>query len=278
VSLDDLARALGPAASLRAGEPLARHTALRTGGPCDAWAVVHREEALGPLLAGLRDLGLAWQALGAGTRTVVRDGGVAGAVIRLGGELARVRVHGEGDVEAGAGAPVAALVAATAGAGHLELAPLTRVAGSVGASVLLDEWRGVTAVRWWHRGQVHEGPVTEARAAGPKAIVLGVRLRLEPGLPGEAWRRVRVALGQPQPLAYEPPRGDQLRDLLDRVALGGVRLREVGIPAAAPELLVNLGRGTARDLDLLHRSARERVRARCGVELTSRIRWAGRAA
>ena len=54
-----------------------------------------------------------------------------------------------------------------------------------------------------------------------------------------------------------------------------MRLRQVAIPELAPELLVNLGEGTAADLSLLHRSAIERVSRVHGIELVSRIKWTG---
>ena len=71
-------------------EPLARHTALRTGGCCDAWVVVHREHALATVIADCNRAGWKWILLGAGTRTVVRDGPVAGVVLRLGTDFARI--------------------------------------------------------------------------------------------------------------------------------------------------------------------------------------------
>jgi hypothetical protein len=50
-------------------------------------------------------------------------------------------------------------------------------------------------------------------------------------------------------------------------------LRDVAIPASAPEVLVNLGEGTAADLQLLHKSALERLAAVHGDELRSRMKW-----
>src|SRR5690606_8547817 len=61
---------------VREGERLARHTAWRTGGPCDAFLLVNRREALPAALELCRARGWSRTVLGAGTRTVVRDGGV----------------------------------------------------------------------------------------------------------------------------------------------------------------------------------------------------------
>jgi UDP-N-acetylenolpyruvoylglucosamine reductase len=63
--------------------------------------------------------------------------------------------------------------------------------------------------------------------------------------------------------------------LLD-ASLGGVRLRQVLIPAVAPEIMVNLGGATAADLALVERSVVDRVKRLQGIELEPRVRWAGR--
>jgi UDP-N-acetylenolpyruvoylglucosamine reductase len=49
----------------------------------------------------------------------------------------------------------------------------------------------------------------------------------------------------------------------------------VAIPAEAPELMVNLGGGTARDLGLLQRSVLDRIQRERGVTLESRMHFRG---
>lgn len=270
-------------ASVRRNEPLSRHLPWRTGGACDVFVVVHRRESLGPALAACRGESLNVTLLGAGTRSAVRDGGLAGAVLRLGTDWASIA---PGETWAvGAAVPVPALVAAAIEAGKSGVEDFAASAGSFGASLLLDEgWDGVVAeARWFWRGATRTGTLDELRKAGKKAIVEGATLRLAAADPATVRKRSLARLKgdvrgvwTPPCSWYEAPKRVGLRDLLERVGLGDVRLRDVLLPAVAPELLVNLGGAPARDLALLHQSAIERVGRETGVVLEKRIGWLGR--
>jgi UDP-N-acetylmuramate dehydrogenase len=266
---------------VRYDEPLSRHTALRTGGPCEAFVVVHAPEALAESLALCREQGWGWTLLGAGTRTVVRDGGLAGAVVRLGEGFATLSRDGC-CWDAGAALPIAALVAATAAAGHAGLEDLSGDPGSLGAALALDDgpdrgWAGVLeAVRYLRRGRMHEGTLPEARV-GRRPVVLGARFRLAEGDPEVIRARIRKRLVASRAWSwFEPPRRAKVRAAIRRASLAGVRLRQVLIPVAAPETMVNLGGGTAADLALLERSVLDRVKRQRGIDLKRRVRWAGR--
>jgi UDP-N-acetylmuramate dehydrogenase len=276
---------------VRYDEPLSRHVAWRTGGPCEVWLVVHRAEALLATLAACRAAGLALTILGAGTRTLVRDGGLAGAVVRLGTGFATARCEGE-RWDVGAAVPLPALVATAAAAGASGIEDLAAIPGTFGASLALDAgpgagWAGIVrSVRFVTRGRAREGTFADLRAAGPRALVLGASLRLSADHSSAVLARVRArragavalrAAWTPASSWYTAPARASLREVLGRAGLGDVRLRAAVIPAAAPELVVNLGGATTRDLMLLHHSAMERVRRECGVELAPRLQEAGRA-
>lgn len=257
----------------RLGEPLSAHTAWRTGGPCDAWLVVHRREGLLPALSWCRDQSLRVTPLGAGTRVVVRDGGLAGAVLRLGADFCSLEASGA-ELEVGAALPLPALLARCARLGLSGVEELARVPGSVGASLVLDEWpqEVLSRVYFVHRGKIRHGTPRQAR----RRLVIGARLVLRPDRPEAVSERLARALHksrQPLPSSWYEGRG--VKKALGKVQLPQVRLRRVAIPDTAPELLVNLGGGTASDLALLHRSALERVRRLAGAELSSRVTWVG---
>jgi len=266
---------------VRADEPLARHTARRTGGACDAFVVVHDPEALPDTLARIREQGWSVSVLGAGTRTVVRDGGIAGAVVRLGTGFAGLH-RDDLHWEVGAAVPVGALVGATVAAGHGGLEGLAGTPGSLGAALALDDgpgdrWSAVLeGVRYLYRGRAREGTLEEARKPR-QPLILGARFRL--GLAGRdaLRRRVGEALAGSRAWSwYAPPRRGDVRAVLRRAELAGVRLREVALPEAAPEAMVNLGGGSAADLALLERSVTDRVARERGVNLKTAVRWAGR--
>ena len=160
------------------------------------------------------------------------------------------------------------------------------VPGTFGASLLHDEgWEPlVESVYVLSRDVRKEVPLDEARKKAP--IVLGARLRLAGDEPAriaarmaEHWRTRRphapgALYRLTHPGTVRKPKED-VRDVLSSVRLPMVRLRQVAVPSLAPELLCNLGAGTAADLHLLHRSALERVAKVRGIELESRIEWIG---
>jgi UDP-N-acetylenolpyruvoylglucosamine reductase len=228
-------------------------------------------------LARVREAGLQRTVLGAGTRTVFRDGGLSGAVLRLGHGFHHIAPVVEGGATAGWWVGAATPVALLAG---LEGAPpvwaaLARAPGSVGASLWCDTgWEPwIAEVKAVSRGGERPHELAELRAKPPgSAIITRVRLRAvgEGGKP--------ACPGRPDPTSvYEVGKGVDLRRELALASLPGVRLRDMGVHAAAPETLVHRGGGTAKDLALLMKSCLERLEQARGVKAEDRLRWLGRA-
>lgn len=267
--------------AVRLGEPLSRHTARRTGGPCDAFVVVHARDALRDALGVIREAGWEWTLLGAGTRTVGRDAGLAGAVVRLGTGFSGIARDGlRWDV--GAAAPMGALVATAVAAGHGGVEDLAGVPGTFGASLALDPGPGrgwadrVERVTFLHRGRVEEGSLEDALRPKHPAI-LGARLLLDLSDADALRVRVRERLAASRAWSwYAPPGRVDVRKVLRKAGVAGVRLRQVALPEAAPESVVNLGGGTSADLALLDRSVKDRVARERGVDLEVAVRFAGR--
>jgi len=259
---------------VRLDEPLARHTAIRTGGRCRAWVVVETVEELADVTADCRAHDWKWSLLGHGTRTVYRDADQPGAVIRLGTSFGTVT----SDWRVGASVAVPALVARAAALGAAGIEHFAATAGSFGASLALDEgWDDVVSdVHALHRGKAVAMSLNDARKG---KVILGATLTLREDRPESVRKRVDKALAATSRSRESPwyavPGKQSLREVFASVLLPRVRLREVAIPSTAPELLVNLGGGTAADLMLLHKSALERVKSTRGIELDSRVLWAG---
>ncbi len=258
---------------VRPQEPLSRHLPLRTGGPCRAWLVVHQPDDLGGALAACKQRGWKWRVLGAGTRTVGRDGPCASAMVRLGTGFGRIDRRADGTWLVGAAVPAPALLSALGTVGVVPPSGLGAVAGSVGASVLLDDTVGweqsVVRVELLRRGRRVWATLAEARGAR-RVVVLAVELA-----PDGRTVPVDVTVRPRSGRFSAGPR--EVRRSLRRVGLPSTRLRGIHIPEVAPEMLVNLGGGTARDLQLLHRSVLERVARLRGLTLESQMQWTGRA-
>jgi UDP-N-acetylmuramate dehydrogenase len=256
-------------------EPLARHLPSRTGGPCHAYAVAHCEEEV---LSLLSDLPGPVMVLGCGTRTLARDGGFGGSVLRLGVDFCGVQAIGDGGLRVGAGTPIAALASLAAELGLSGVEKLCTRAGSVGASLRLDPgWEGlVGAVRFVRRGRICEGSLTAARA--PRAVILSCELNLRSMGMAEVQAKTRNAWRRrpdgPPGAWFEVARGS-VRAVLRASALDAVRVRRAALPRASPETVVNLGGAPSADLALLQRTAEVRVRERTGIKIASRMKWIG---
>jgi UDP-N-acetylenolpyruvoylglucosamine reductase len=275
-------------------EPLHRHTALRTGGPCGALVYAHDDDELGTVVRDARRADWKLRVLGAGTRVVVRDGGLPDTVVvRLAGALERVDVDPDGAWVVGAGALMPAVVAEAARVGHAGLEARATVPGTLGASLLHDGrdgrdqgWDDVVDEVYVLSRDVRRSVAWRELKEG--AVVLGVRLRLRPDAPAAVAERTaaawRAQLPVPPGSRYRLPTGHKtrkgarpegVRRLLTSVTLPLVRLRGIAVPALAPELLCNLGSGTAADAALLQKSAVERVEKARGIDVESCIEWIG---
>lgn len=259
-------------ATVRFQEPLSAHTAYRTGGLTDVWVVAHDEEAVLTVLSECKAAGWSVYVVGTGSRTLVRDGGISPLVLRLGVGFADLEIHDD-DLHIGGSAPVAAGLAVAAEAGLVAHPELYTRMGTFGASALADDWDLVSVDIARPHG-VRSLPAGKV-GAKTKGVVLRGVVRLERVGVDAARLRLHTALKKMPPGAWFSGGRGSIRNTLRRAALDRVRLRDIALPDGAPEMLVNLGGGTAADLLLLQKSAIERVKRTRGVTLRSTVKWFG---
>ena len=214
------------------------------GGACSAWIVVHDRKAVPDAVIWCREQGMKRTVIGAGSRTVFRDGGLASGVIRLGSGFTRAEETEDG-WWIGAGMPLSVL-ASLDGAPE-SWRPMSFAPGSLGASLVCDEgwdpW--ITRVRFVSRGREREDDLAAMRAKGGSSILVEAHVRR---VPFEASVAPEVPL---RSAWFSGPKGEDVDELVRRASLGDTRLRQVAVPGATPHMLVNLGGGTAKDLELL---------------------------
>jgi UDP-N-acetylmuramate dehydrogenase len=75
---------------VRSGEPLARHTSFRIGGPADLLVLPDTAEELAHVLRSAADAGVRVTLLGGGSNVLVADGGMRGVVVKLGRGFGRI--------------------------------------------------------------------------------------------------------------------------------------------------------------------------------------------
>ena len=239
--------------------------------------------------------------IGSASNLIVRDGGIAGIVLRLGRGFANVAVDGDA-VIAGAGALDVAVaeVAAAAGLGGLEF--LSGIPGTVGGAVAMNAgaYGGEVAnCVDWVEVATPAGCLTRLAAdrmafayrhaeLPDGCVVTRARLRATPTDPAviaERMRLIRDSRHATQPVrartggsTFRNPAGTKAWQLIDDAGARGLRRGGAQVSELHCNFLLNTGEATAADIEGLGDDVRARVRRHSGVELEWEIRRVGVAA
>lgn len=131
------AAALDLRGRLLADQPLADLTWFRVGGPAEVLFTPADEEDLARLLASL-DPDVPVTVIGLGSNLIVRDGGVPGVVVRLGGKaFGSIAIDGDA-LTVGTAVPDMRLAKAAAEAGLDGLAFYRGIPGSIGGALRMN--------------------------------------------------------------------------------------------------------------------------------------------
>jgi UDP-N-acetylmuramate dehydrogenase len=279
--------------------PLGRHTWFGVGGPAEILFRPADEDDLVDFLRALpRDLPVT--AIGVGSNLLVRDGGVAGIVVRLGRGFTDVAIEGEAlSVGAGALDLNVALAAAEAGVAGLEF--LSGVPGTIGGALRMNAGAYgceikdvlVDADAIDRNGGVHRMSAAEMgltyrhSTVDPGWIFTRARLRGRRGEPAEIGRRmaeIRAAREASQPIrahtggsTFTNPPGEKAWRLIDQAGCRGLVLGGAMVSEKHANFLINTGDASAADLEGLGEEVRRRVFDSAGVMLKWEIRRIGRA-
>jgi len=292
--IDRLPRVRG---RLRAGVDLAPFAWFRVGGPAEIlFRPADRDDLAGFLAACPADVPMT--AIGVASNLLIRDGGVPGVVIRLGGEFARVRIEGD-RVIAGAGALdlTVAQEAQAAGLGGPEF--LSGIPGTIGGAVKMNAGaygREIIDVIETATVATRDGRiVTLDRAAlglsyrhsdlPEGAIVVEAVLR---GAPEAAERiaermdEIQARRAASQPIrartggsTFANPPEAKAWELIDRAGCRGLVMGGAQVSEQHCNFLINTGAASAADLEALGEEVRRRVRAASGIELAWEIKRIG---
>jgi UDP-N-acetylmuramate dehydrogenase len=278
--------------------PLAPITWFRVGGAAEImFRPADIDDLAGFLAAKPADVPVT--VIGVASNLLVRDGGVAGVVIRLGRGFVDVKIEGS-TVETGAGALDLNVALACRDAGVAGLEFLSGIPGTVGGglrmnagaygSEMKDVLREATALDG--RGARH---VVSASALGlsyrhcdaPEDwIFVQARFAGKPGDPAEIGRRmveIQAAREAAQPIrartggsTFANPPGHKAWELIDRAGCRGLKRGSAMVSEKHANFLINTGTATAADLETLGEDVRRRVRETSGVALEWEIRRIGR--
>lgn len=293
----DLARA-GVRGRIEARRPLADITWFRVGGPADLMFTPADEADLSTFMAALPHE-VPVSVLGLGSNTLVRDGGVRGAVVRLSARgFGHIRVDGR-RVVAGAALPDVKVARAAADAGLAGLAFYRGIPGAIGGALRMNAgaYGGETRERLVgaravdRAGRVHVLSNADLRFAyrhsgAPVDFVFTeATFEAEPGERAAIQAQMDTITErreQTQPVrartggsTFKNPPGGKAWQLVDAAGCRGLVVGRAQMSELHANFMLNLGEATADDLERLGETVRGRVRAATGVALEWEIRRIG---
>jgi UDP-N-acetylmuramate dehydrogenase len=286
---------------LIANASVAETTWFRVGGPAQTLFLPADEDDLAYFLTALpRETPVT--TIGLGSNLIVRDGGVAGVVIRLGGRaFGAIEILDGCRVVAGAAAPDQFVAKAAARASVDGLAFLRGVPGSIGGALRMNagahggeikdaliEARGVDRTGARRAFSNADMGFSYRHSSAPEEVVFtGATFQCRPGEPAaiEAeMERITRAREASQPIrektggsTFKNPLGFKAWELIDQAGCRGLRLGDAQVSSMHCNFFINLGRATAADLEALGEEVRRRVRETTGVTLEWEIQRIGQA-
>jgi UDP-N-acetylmuramate dehydrogenase len=254
-------------------------------------------EDLVALLAGL-PAGMPLTVLGAASNLIIRDGGLPGVVLRLGGSFGAVQVEADGIV-AGAAALDAVVAQHAAAAGLAGLEFLSGIPGAIGGAVAMNagaygtevkdrlDWAEVATAAGVRRLTAGDLDFAYRHASlPPRGVVLRARFHAAPGdAAGIAARmaEIRAAREATQPVrartggsTFKNPPGARAWEVIDAAGCRGLRLGGAQVSEKHCNFLLNTGAATAAELEALGETVRVRVLAHSGIALEWEIRRLGK--
>jgi UDP-N-acetylmuramate dehydrogenase len=279
-------------------QSLAELTWFRVGGPAQALFMPEDEADLGYCLAHL-PTDVPVTVIGLGSNMIVRDGGVAGVVVRLGRGFGDIKIEAGHRIRAGAAVPDVRLARAAQEAGIDGLAFMRGIPGAVGGALrmnggayggetkdILIEARGLDRrgtqrvyanadmhYSYRHCGVADDVIFTEAvfqGAAGDPAAIAAAMDKITESR--EATQPVKTRTGGS---TFKNPPGQKAWQLIDAAGCRGLRIGGAQVSGLHCNFLINLGDASAADIETLGETVKQRVVDHSGVVLEWEIKRIG---
>jgi UDP-N-acetylmuramate dehydrogenase len=283
---------------LLANQSLAELTWFRVGGPAQALFMPEDENDLAYFLSHLAPE-TPVTVIGLGSNLIVREGGVAGVVIRLGRGFSDIVIDPGARVRAGAAVPDVRVAKAAQEAAIAGLAFLRGIPGAIGGALrmnggayggetkdILIEARGVDRsgkVRVFGNADMH---YTYRHCGVPEDVIF--TRALFQGRPGDAaviaaeMDNITSSREATQPIksrtggsTFKNPPGHKAWQLIDAAGCRGLVMGDAQVSEMHCNFLINRGNASAGDIEALGEEVRRRVRETSGVELEWEIKRIG---
>ncbi len=285
--------------SLTANQPMAAITWFRVGGPAQVLFSPADEDDLALFLRALPEE-IPVCVIGLGSNLIVRDGGIPGVVIRLGGKaFGSVTMEAGHKVRAGTAAPDMRVAKIAAEAGVDGLAFYRGIPGSIGGALRMNAGAHggeTTDVLIEARGIMRDGSLRifshaemgfhYRHSSAPEEVIF--TSALYQGRPGDPaviaaeMDRITAAREAAQPIrektggsTFKNPPGGKAWQLIDAAGCRGLVMGDAQVSQMHCNFLINRGSASAADVEGLGEEVRARVKAASGVELQWEIKRMG---
>ncbi|MBV9221894.1 MAG: UDP-N-acetylmuramate dehydrogenase [Methylobacteriaceae bacterium] len=284
---------------LAANQDLAPFTWFRVGGPAQLLFAPGDEADLSYFLTRLPD-DMPVTAVGLGSNLIVRDGGVPGVVIRLGGKpFGEVAIEPNCHLRAGTAVPDVRLARAAADAGIDGLAFYRGIPGSIGGALRMNAGAHggetkdcfVAAHGVDRKGAIHIFTNADMgfsyRHCGVSDDVIFTQafFRGRPGDPAAIlaeMHRITEAREASQPIrektggsTFKNPPGQKAWQLIDKAGCRGLAIGDAQVSPMHCNFLINRANARAADIESLGEEVRRRVKETSGVDLEWEIKRIG---
>jgi UDP-N-acetylmuramate dehydrogenase len=279
---------------VRQAEPLALHTWFRLGGPAEYFAEPETVDELVEFVRRCRAEETPVRLLGGGSNILVREEGVRGVVIKLGGkDFNQISVEGQ-RIRAGAAAKLVHVVSTAVGKGLAGMETLVGIPGTVGGALHGNAGgRGGDIGQWTARASVltrsgeiiqreREDMVFAYRESSlDELVILNAEFQLDKDDPEELTKRMQkqwIMKRASQPLGHQSagcifknPPGMKAGMLIDQAGLKGTRIGGAEVSDRHANFIVADEGASSKDVLELIEVVRMAVQERLGVELETEI-------
>jgi len=281
-------------------QSLAELTWFRVGGPAQVLFMPEDEDDLAYFLGAL-PADIAVTVVGLGSNLIVRDGGVAGVVVRLGRGFNDVTVDGM-RVVAGTAVPDVKVARSAQEASIAGLAFLRGIPGAIGGALRMNggAYKGETKdvlvearavdrqgrihmlsnadmhYTYRHCGAPEDFIFTQATFEGTSGDRAAIAAEMDKITESrEATQPIKSRTGGS---TFKNPPGQKAWQLIDAAGCRGLSVGGAQVSELHCNFLINLGNATAADIENLGETVRKRVKDSSGVDLDWEIKRIGVAA
>jgi UDP-N-acetylmuramate dehydrogenase len=278
--------------------PLAPLSWFRVGGPADLLFTPENEDDLVSFLK-LLPRSVPLYVIGLGSNLLVRDGGIRGAVIRLGKAFQTITIEADHHIRAGAQAADVKVARMAAEAGIAGFSFLRGIPGTIGGALGMNggAYGGeikdifVSACGIDREGRVQKFDHASMGFSYRHTSVASDIIFTEALFKGQAGDPTKIldemnaitdARSSTQPVntrtggsTFRNPEGKKAWELIDQAGLRGYRIGGAEISKLHTNFLIAHDGATAADLESLGEEARRRVKEMTGITLEWEIKIVG---